>query len=134
MYLALAPVLIAGLLAADQLLRRLRPGSRVPLYAAIALAFTVLTAFRSRLYQDPEALWRDAVASAPENARAYDNLAATMFYHDPPRQAEARALYERAITLDSTYVHAYTGLASIAVNEPAFRYSSRRSLRSALSQ
>jgi tetratricopeptide (TPR) repeat protein len=51
------------------------------------------------------------------NARAYDNLAATKFYSDPPRQAEAKALYEKAIALDSTYVHAWPGLAAIAINE-----------------
>ena len=84
---------------------------------AIALLLAAGTFARSRLYAEPEALWRDAVAARPDNPRAYDNLAATLFYRDPPRLAEADSLYRKAISLDSTYAHAWTGLASVAVDE-----------------
>ncbi len=117
MYLALLPVLVLVVLAARSALRNWPHKRQVAAVVLVAALFAVLTGARSRLYHDPEALWRDAVAHAPDNARAHDNLAATMFYHDPPRLAEAKSLYERAIVLDSSYVHAYTGLASVAVNE-----------------
>lgn len=90
------------------------------LRAITAGACTLLVAVtfaRSRTYADSESLWRDTVLKAPDNPRAYDNLAATMFYSEPPRLAEAKALYERAIQLDSTYVHAWPGLASVAVDQ-----------------
>ncbi len=72
---------------------------------------------RSVTYADPESLWRDTVRKAPTNPRALDNLAFNLFYADPPRLAEAKELYWRAISLDSTYIHAWPGLASIAVDE-----------------
>jgi tetratricopeptide (TPR) repeat protein len=83
--------------------------------ALIALSVTTMT--RSRTYASAEALWRDTVHKAPDNARAYDNLAFNLFFDTPPKLAEAKELYWRAIALDSTYLHAWPGLASIAVDE-----------------
>ena len=87
---------------------------------AAAAALALVTFQRSRLYADPQALWRDAVANAPANPRAYDNLASTLFFVDPPRLDEAEALYSRAIALDSTYLHAWPGLASVAMDRGKF--------------
>src|SRR5207237_10445904 len=40
-----------------------------------------------------------------------------MFRADPPRLAEAASLYTKALEIDSTYVNAWRGLASVAVAE-----------------
>jgi tetratricopeptide (TPR) repeat protein len=84
--------------------------------AALAL-LTATTFARSRTYADPEALWRDTVRKAPTNPRAFNNLASTLFFADPPRLDEAKELYYQAIALDSTYLPPWTGLASVAVNQ-----------------
>jgi len=125
-YLALAsPILLVVVTVAwlaGRLLGKPRPSPTMPIglqagFGAIALIFVVLTFNRSWLFKDPEALWRDAVNNAPTNPRAYDNLAATMFFTDPPNLAEAKDLYLQAVNADSTYLHAWTGLAAVAVNE-----------------
>lgn len=121
-YLALAPALVALVVGIELLRRRYAaPGRIAPTLAiAAAAALAVVTFQRSRLYADPQALWRDAVANAPANPRAYDNLASTLFFVDPPRLDEAEALYSRAIALDSTYLHAWPGLASVAMDRGKF--------------
>ncbi|MEO7455978.1 MAG: tetratricopeptide repeat protein [Gemmatimonadaceae bacterium] len=121
-YLALAAVMVLVVAAFAAGARRLRlsPAATGGAFACVLALLGVLTFRRSHLYADPERLWTDAVRVAPDNPRARDNLAATKFYSTPPRQAEARALYEQAIALDSTYVHAWPGLAAIAINEGRF--------------
>jgi tetratricopeptide (TPR) repeat protein len=118
-YLAVAAVFVLLVVAAQQLIRR-RPSIRRSIQigaAVLAAVLVVMTFNRSRLYADPEALWRDTVAKAPGNPRAYDNLAALMFYAEPPRLAEAEQLYRTALTTDSMYVNAWRGLASVAADE-----------------
>lgn len=125
-YLALAPVLLLAVIGVMRLSRRVASRSNVRGWSGRAAFATILvllgaTTFeRSRTYASSEALWRDTVQKAPNNARAYDNLASTMFYDEPPRLAEAKELYSRAIALDSGYLHAWPGLASVAVDEGRF--------------
>ena len=121
-YLALAPVAVAAIVGVELLRRRLPAPGRLarPLVVVAAVALAAATFRRSRLYADPQALWRDAVANAPANPRAYDNLASTLFFLDPPPLDEAEALYSRAIALDSTYLHAWPGLASVAIDRGHF--------------
>jgi tetratricopeptide (TPR) repeat protein len=91
---------------------RNRPRAAV---AVLALLCTAATFGRSRTYSDRERLWRDTVRKAPDNPRAYDNLAATLFYSDPPRLFEAKELYWKAIALDPQYLPAWPGLASVSL-------------------
>ncbi len=105
---------VAASVVAWFLLRGPRPVTALGMIVAGLMAVTTA---RSLLYRNPEALWRDAVLKAPLNPRAYDNLAFNLFYDDPPRLAEAKQLYWQALSLDSTYLHAWPGLASIAVDE-----------------
>jgi tetratricopeptide (TPR) repeat protein len=85
-------------------------------FGAVALLFAAGTFLRSRVYASADALWRSATAEVPGNPRALTNLAATMFYVTPPKLTEAEALYRNSIALDSTYVQAWTGLASTVVD------------------
>lgn len=121
-YLALAAPIVLVVVGIAWLVARLSLKTRptkglVVAFAAIALVLAGLTFKRSALFKDPEALWRDAVKNAPNNPRAYDNLAATMFFTDPPNLPEAKDLYLQAVNADSTYLHAWTGLAAVAINE-----------------
>jgi tetratricopeptide (TPR) repeat protein len=133
-YLALAPVLVLLILGGDWALTRLSIGQVVlrrrwlfwGLVDVVVVGLMVRSYQRSSTYADAETLWRDAVHKAPNNPRAYDNLAAQMFYSDPARLAEATSLYKTALQLDSTYVNAWRGLASVAVDED--RFADARSL------
>ncbi len=121
-YLALAPVLVAVVVGAELLRQRFSGARRIvqPLLVAAMGVFAIVTFQRSRLFTSPQALWRNAVANAPNNPRAYDNLASTLFFLDPPPLDEAEALYSRAIALDSSYLHAWPGLASVAIDRGRF--------------
>ena len=79
----------------------------------IGVLLAAATFQRSATYADAETLWRDTVAKAPDNPRAYDNLAAVLVRREPPRYAEAESLLRRAIALDSAYMPAWPNLALI---------------------
>jgi Flp pilus assembly protein TadD len=71
----------------------------------------LLTLQRSRLYAKPEALWRDAVANQPTNARALSSLGAVLSNLPVPRITEADSLFRQAILVDSSYADAWYNLA-----------------------
>ena len=120
-YLALAAVCVFVVVACVALYRRVAsravPQTRVAALAAgVCIVLALVTFSRSSTYASSLSLWRDTVRKAPTNPRAYHNLAAELIRQDEPRLAEAETLYRRAVALDSTYVEAYTGLATIAIN------------------
>jgi tetratricopeptide (TPR) repeat protein len=115
-YLPLIAVIVAVVIGAEIVRRRWKAVSpRTAGIVVIALCAILggLTYRRSSLYNDPEALWRDAVTKVPGNARAYDNLAAAIVRADERRAPEAEALLRQAIATDSSYLPAYPNLASI---------------------
>ena len=115
-YLAGAAVIVGAVVAAGYLLRS-RPRVFVGASAVVAALLLAVTARRSALYANPEALWRDALAKQPGNPRAYDNLASVIYKNDRRRTDEARVLWNRAIALDSTYMPAWSNLAQVRVDE-----------------
>lgn len=114
-YLASAAVIAGVVIAAAYALRR-RRRTLVAASSVIAAALLVVSARRSALYADPEALWRDALAKAPDNPRAYDNLASVIYAKDRGRVNEADSLWNHAIRVDSTYMVAWSNLAQIRVD------------------
>jgi tetratricopeptide (TPR) repeat protein len=93
MYLALAPLLLAIVLAAQRFL-----GSRVLLAGmAAALPWGVLTAARNRDYRSEVAIWGDTAAKRPDNALARYNHGLALF--QAGRAAEAVPEYEAAVRL-----------------------------------
>lgn len=86
-------------------------------FVVLAGAMAIATYSRARTYDDPERLWRGAVANVPANPRAYDNLAAVILRQSPPRADEAERLYSQAITIDSTYLPAWRNLATLVAEQ-----------------
>jgi protein O-mannosyl-transferase len=115
-YLACASVIVGAVVAAAYAMRS-RPRSFIGGAAGVAALLLVVTVRRSELYANPEALWRDALAKQPENARAYDNLAAVIYKKDRGRVGEADSLWTRAMALDSTYMPAWSNLAQVRVDQ-----------------
>jgi tetratricopeptide (TPR) repeat protein len=93
MYLALAPLLLALVLAAHRLLGR--HVLWVGLVAAVACG--ALTVARNRVYRSELGLWADTAAKRPDNALARYNHGLTLF--EAGRLEEAVREYEAAIRL-----------------------------------
>lgn len=108
MYLPLAAVLVAVIVAGDAVARRMRFSFSAVAVVALLLAalLAVPTFVRSRLYGDPEAIWRDATVKVPGNARAWYNHGAVLAEVPGPRGAEADADFHHAVQLDSSYADA----------------------------
>jgi hypothetical protein len=93
LYLAwIGPALALGALA--------RSRRRLILTCAFVAAAAVAAAARVRTWQDPKALWMDAVAKAPESARAWNNLGMAHLAHR--EHGRARDAFLRATRLDPT--------------------------------
>ncbi|MEA3244622.1 MAG: hypothetical protein U9Q74_00555 [Gemmatimonadota bacterium] len=126
-YLALAVVIVVACLgvvqlrrwmsrreAADAMRRRAAAvGRQWWLVPAACLLLAGATYRRSARYADPVALWRDAVARVPGNARAYHNLARALLHEEPPHVDEAESELRRAIAVDSSYLPAWPNLAAV---------------------
>ncbi len=80
-----------------------------------ALACTTFS--RSVTYDDPEALWRDAVVKMPKNARAIEALGTTIWNKDSTRAVVAESLFYKAIDSDSLYESAYFNAGGSALDQ-----------------
>ena len=105
MYLPLAAVVVALVLAAHALL-----GRRAGLVALVVAAGVsgVLTWERNETYRSELALWTDTVQHRPGNARAHNNLANLLLAHG--RTADALAHYTTAVQLRPDYADAHNNL------------------------
>ena len=94
MYLPLAAVLAALVLAAEQAIPR-----RAVLAGALVLAaaYGVLTFRRNTLYNSETALWADSVVHWPQNPRARTQLGSALYRSG--RTAEAAEQFERSLQL-----------------------------------
>jgi Flp pilus assembly protein TadD len=111
MYLPLALLIVLGLLGFSSVTRRfLRPRRRrILVYATsvtVLLAlYTVSTVSRNRLFTQPDAVWRNVLHHAPNNARAYDNLGVALYLAGDPDRA--LPLFRRAIELEPNAPEGY---------------------------
>lgn len=145
MYLPLAGLATAGVLALAALSRRLTasPVARrlvfaVPL-ALMVVALAIATHIRNRDYHDSEHMWSTVLACRPDNVRAAVCLTAELYdrHRDDqviaaarstlarvlppsgaprgPRLAEAQAAFERAVALAPGHVRAHLNFAGAAL-------------------
>ena len=107
-YLALAAVLVLGVVGAESLRRRFAPRLTarwvVAGVGAIAAALAITTAVRSNAYANPETLWRSAVRATPENPRAFVQLGSALAMLPVPKLAGAESAFVKAVALDSSCV------------------------------
>ncbi|HEY4307072.1 MAG TPA: tetratricopeptide repeat protein [Gemmatimonadaceae bacterium] len=115
-YLASAGVVVGIVIAGTYALRAHRR-LFLGIAAATGIVLFGLTMRRSALYANPEALWRDALAKAPDNPRAYDNLASVIYEKDRNRVDESDSLWARGLRVDSTYMTIWSNLAQIRVDK-----------------
>jgi Tfp pilus assembly protein PilF len=105
-YLALAAVLVLAVVGAEWIRRRFAPRLAPRWLLAggtgVAIVLSVVTAGRSRLYGDPESLWRKAAAAVPDNSRALEQLGLVLFAQGPPAYARAESAFVKALAMDSS--------------------------------
>lgn len=123
-YLALANVLVLGVVTAEWLRRRYFTGvSRLRIgvaVGAVAVVLAAATAARGTTYATSERLWRDAVTKVPDNPRANVNLGYALSRERPPKYAEAETALRRAIVQDTTCRHGCAQLASVLAAQGRF--------------
>ena len=134
-YLALAAVLVLltlGLARLNQRIEGMATAGEQPWWRAalgkhrvwipVALCCTLAAATfqRSRVYSDPETLWRDVIAKAPRNPRGYNGLSAVLLQGEAPRLTEAEVVLRQAIATDSTFLPAWPNLALVLAEQGRF--------------
>lgn len=120
MYLPLAPVLLLTALAVERAAARIGPrGPQIlTLFSALAvLALGAASVRRNHDYSSASLLWRTVVERAPDNSRAYNNLASALLDEEHLGEAridQAERVLARALELspDSSFV--YRNLARVA--------------------
>ncbi len=123
MYLALAPVIIAGTLALDRICLRLFPdldrrrASRALLFCGLAAAVVLaaLTARRNLDFRTEQAIWEDTVAKNPDNAYPRNNLGNV--YLKEHRLADAIAQYREVVRLQPDYAMGHNNLGTALLNQ-----------------
>jgi protein O-mannosyl-transferase len=124
-YLALAFVVIALVVAAEALRRRAKvsPAQR-RVVRGLATGFCVVlvatAARRSAEYESPEILWRQSASFNPHNGRAVEQLAHAVIQKDSTRVSETDSLLERATMIDPSSPAAWVGRAVIALHRARF--------------
>lgn len=122
-YLALAAVFALVGVALEWIRRTRTRGVTVATYSVGAVLYVAMIAVsfeRSRLYQTPELLWRDAMINRPNNARALNGVAVAEMTRDPNNLSEPDRLLVRALSVDSNFVQAWRNRAVIAVHTNRF--------------
>ncbi len=111
MYLPLALLIVLGLLGFCAAVRPIvRPRRRrIPVYAvavAVLLSLYAMRTFsRNLLFTKPDAVWRNVLRHAPDNARAYNNLGGCLYLAGD--YDGALASFRRAIELQPKAPEAY---------------------------
>jgi len=112
MYLPLAPLSVLAVLGLRGLSIRARVSRRVlaGAVAGLAIALGILTYRRNEVYESGARVWIDVIAKAPQNSRAFFNLA----WHveeEPGGIPAAIRLYRRALEINPSLAAAHRSLA-----------------------
>jgi tetratricopeptide (TPR) repeat protein len=103
-YLPLAAVVVLAVLG----LQAAFPHRWLPVCLVLAAGLGALTVRRNQVYRSAVAIWSDAVAKAPENARAFNNLGTAL---DTARDIDhAIVQYREALRLWPGYAEAHNNL------------------------
>jgi tetratricopeptide (TPR) repeat protein len=111
MYLALAPVVVAGVISL-----RMALGRRSPIVLfALAACLAWMTARRNRDYRSDLALWSDTVAKSPDNPYTQSNLGLALA--GAGRVPEAIDHFNKALKLNPGYAEARNNLGLALASE-----------------
>lgn len=109
MYLPLAAIVTLGVLGARAVV-----GARVVLAVAAGLALMSIASRHIETYRSEESLWRETVANAPRNARAWSSLANVLVREG--KWADAAPLYAKAVALRPDYADTQNDFANVLMH------------------
>ena len=100
-------------MASAAVLDRLIPANavRVALSVLLVLALSVATVHRNSIWSDPETVWADVIAKAPDNARAYNNLG--VVYKERREYAKALEQFEKSLKTDRNFAAVYYNIGDV---------------------
>jgi len=82
--------------------------------AAVAIAYSVVSVNRHRVYKDDFAFYEEAIRSAPDSAPSYNGLGDR--YFEKMDYKNALVYYDKALAIDPNYADAYMGVAYAYMN------------------
>ena len=109
LYLPSIGFFIAAVLSVDYLFSNMR--LKTALMAAIVLALSVGAYNRNTIWKDPQTLWKDVIAKAPNNARAYNNLGVEL--KNKGEYDKAIEQFEKSLKADKNYTSVYFNLGDV---------------------
>lgn len=109
LYLPSIGFFIAAVLSAEYLFPNIR--LKTALMAAIVLALSVGAYSRNTSWKDPQLLWEDVIAKAPNNARAYNNLGVEL--KNKGEYDKAIEQFEKSLKADKNYTSVYFNLGDV---------------------
>jgi tetratricopeptide (TPR) repeat protein len=77
---------------------------KIALMLVIVLVLSISTYNRNAIWKDPQILWEDVIAKAPNNARAYNNLGVA--FKDEGKMNKAIEQFEKSLKTDKNYAAA----------------------------
>lgn len=100
-------------MASAAVLDRLIPANvvRGALSALLVLVLSVATVHRNSIWSDPETVWADVIAKAPNNARAYNNLG--VVYKERREYAKALEQFEKSLKTDRNFAAVYYNIGDV---------------------
>jgi tetratricopeptide (TPR) repeat protein len=111
-YLASLAVIVPAAILLTRSTSRLQGMRAVIIPASVAILLGVLTWRQSRMYRDPEVLYRTTIDRNPGCWMAYNNLG-NYLAQLPGRSGEARRDYEAAVRIKPDYAEAHYDLANL---------------------
>ncbi|MBI1810606.1 MAG: tetratricopeptide repeat protein [Nitrospirae bacterium] len=109
LYLPSIGFFIAAVLSVDYLFSNMR--LKTALMAVIVLALSVGAYNRNTVWKDPQTLWEDVIAKAPNNARAYNNLGVEL--KNKGEFDKAIEQFEKSLKADKNYTSVFFNLGDV---------------------
>ena len=84
---------------------------KIALMLVIVSVLSISTYNRNTIWKDPQALWEDVIAKAPNNARAYNNIGVEL--KNKGEYNKAIEQFEKSLKADKNYTSVYFNLGDV---------------------
>ena len=109
LYLPSIGFFIAAVLSVEYFFSNMR--LKIALMLVIVSVLSISTYNRNTIWKDPQALWEDVIAKAPNNARAYNNLGVEL--KNKGEFDKAIEQFEKSLKADKNYTSVYFNLGDV---------------------
>ena len=109
LYLPSIGFFIAVVLSVEYFFSNMR--LKIALMLVIVSVLSISTYNRNTIWKDPQALWEDVIAKAPNNARAYNNIGVEL--KNKGEYNKAIEQFEKSLKADKNYTSVYFNLGDV---------------------